>query len=123
MPRPTGPDLLVYRRFAVGELVQFDVLDGPQYSIGDNDPVVAKIGNEQEAWLIDGIHATDTTWKVLAIGQQPGGVAAKSPTSKRIYQAYYDRGVSPVLLAGDLHWTLVSDALLAIPAGRAVLPH
>lgn len=112
---PVGPDEKIYRRFAVGNLVQFDVLDGRQYRIGDNDPVVSKIGNEQEAWLVDGINAHDTTWNVMAIGQQLGGVKEVSPTRNRIYQAYYDRGVSPVILAGDLHWTLVSDALLSIP--------
>lgn len=115
MPRPTGPDYRVYRRFAVGDLVQFDLLDGRQYRIGDNDPAVSKIGDEQEAWLVDGINANDTIWHVPAIGQQLGGTAASSPTRNRIYQAYLDRGVHPVFLAGDLHWTLVSDALLAIP--------
>ncbi|MFI1731084.1 alkaline phosphatase D family protein [Streptomyces acidicola] len=65
--------------------------------------------------LIDGINAYDTTWNVAAVGQQLGGVNANSPTRNRIYKAYYDRGVAPVILAGDLHWTIVSDALLAIP--------
>ncbi|MFE7332206.1 alkaline phosphatase D family protein [Streptomyces sp. NPDC057565] len=115
MAPPVGPDMKVYRRFAVGNLVQFDVLDGRQYRKGNNDPVVSKIGDEQEAWLIDGIGSYDTTWNVMAVGQQLGGVAQNSPTRNRIYQAYYDRGVSPVILAGDLHWTLVSDALLRIP--------
>ncbi|MCW3840677.1 alkaline phosphatase D family protein [Micromonospora yasonensis] len=112
---PVGPDQRIYRRFAVGSLAQFDLLDSRQYRTADNDPLVSKLGNEQEAWLIDGINSYDTTWHLLAMGQQLGGVATSSPTRNRIYQAYYDRNVSPVILAGDLHWTLVSDALLALP--------
>ncbi|WP_189311302.1 alkaline phosphatase D family protein [Streptomyces brasiliensis] len=112
---PVGADERIYRRFAVGSLVQFDLLDSREYRIGDNDPLVSKLGDEQEAWLIDGINAYDTTWNVAAVGQQLGGVNANSPTRNRIYKAYYDRSVAPVILAGDLHWTIASDALLAIP--------
>jgi len=112
---PVGPDELIYRRFAVGNLAQFDMLDSREYRTADNDPIISKLGNEQEAWLVDGINAYNTTWNLVAVGQQLGPVATASPTRNRIYQAYYDRNVSPVILVGDLHWTLVSDALLSIP--------
>ncbi|MGW3512425.1 alkaline phosphatase D family protein [Streptomyces sp. NPDC000994] len=112
---PVGPNQRIYRRFAVGNLAQFDLLDSRQYRIADNDPAVSKLGNEQEAWLIDGINSHGTTWHVLAQGQQLGGVTANSPTRNRIYRAYYDRQVSPIILSGDLHWTLVQDSLLAVP--------
>ncbi|MEU5725628.1 alkaline phosphatase D family protein [Micromonospora sp. NPDC047738] len=112
---PVGPDQRIFRRFTIGSLAQLDLLDSRQHRIGDNDPLVSKLGNEQEAWLIDGINSTGATWHVFAQGQQLGGVNQNSPTRNRIYRAYHDRQVYPVILSGDLHWTLVQDSLLAVP--------
>ncbi|WP_406416772.1 alkaline phosphatase D family protein [Streptomyces sp. NBC_00873] len=115
LPAPVGPEMRIYRRFAVGDLVQFDMLDSRQYRIADNDPVVSRIGDVQEKWLLDGIKAYDTTWNFLAQGQQLGGVTTNSPTRNRIYKTYYDQNVSPIILSGDMHWTIAQDSLLEIP--------
>ncbi|WP_068399562.1 alkaline phosphatase D family protein [Kribbia dieselivorans] len=115
MPAPTGPDMRIYQRFVVGDLLQLDMLDGRQYRIADNHPTVSRLGDEQEAWLVDGIRGHDTRWNVVALGQQLGGVPTNSPTRNRIHRAYQDRGIQPVFLVGDMHWTIVQDLLLEVP--------
>ncbi|WP_068400663.1 alkaline phosphatase D family protein [Kribbia dieselivorans] len=115
LPRPSGTSMKIYRRLEVGDLMQIDMLDSRQYRTADNDPVVSRLGNEQEAWLIDGIRPNGPRWNVLAQGQQLGNIPQASPTRNRIYGAYYERGVQPVILSGDMHWTVVLDALLDVP--------
>ncbi|MFB7116093.1 alkaline phosphatase D family protein [Streptomyces sp. NPDC056291] len=115
LAKPTGTSMKVYRRFPVGDLLQIDMLDSRQYRTADNDPVISRLGNEQEAWLIDGINKYGARWNVVAQGQQLGNIPSASPTRDRIYGAYYERGVQPVFLTGDMHWTIVLDALLQVP--------
>jgi alkaline phosphatase D len=78
---PRGPDMLAYRRFAVGDLLGLHVLDTRQYRsdqpCGDGfrvagctealDPHRSMLGETQERWLYDGFKQR-RRWNVL--GQQ-----------------------------------------------------
>ncbi|MDH3753731.1 MAG: alkaline phosphatase D family protein [Acidimicrobiia bacterium] len=89
---PTGPDYVIHRDFAYGDLAHFWVLDTRQYrddqpvpdepfvipGIEDNDLPIALLegvaldpsrtilGAEQKAWLLEGTATADATWTVLA---------------------------------------------------------
>lgn len=70
---PNGPDMPLYRRFRFGQLVEFDVLDTRQYrddqpSSSDEakNPNRTILGDEQEAWLLNGLRTSTTEWNVLA---------------------------------------------------------
>jgi alkaline phosphatase D len=78
---PRGPDILAYRRFAVGDLVSMNVLDTRLFRsdqpCGDGvkadchealDPNRTVLGDAQERWLYDGFKGTRARWTVL--GQQ-----------------------------------------------------
>jgi alkaline phosphatase D len=79
---PRGPDMLAYRRFAFGDLVNLHVLDTRQYRsdqpCGDVfntpdckealEPNRTMLGEPQERWLYDGFKAAKPRWTVL--GQQ-----------------------------------------------------
>ena len=79
---PEGPDLDIYRRFAIGDLATVHVLDTRQYRTPLDCETAAGIsagrrcdastaasttvlGEEQETWLAEGL-ATETAWHVLA---------------------------------------------------------
>lgn len=74
-----GSDIQLYRRLSFGNLVDFNVLDTRQYrddqANGDGwkvptpeseDPSRTLLGEEQERWLLDGLAASQSKWKVLA---------------------------------------------------------
>ena len=76
---PNRSDMQLYRRLAFGNLVEFNVLDTRQYrddqANGDGwkvptpeseDPSRTMLGEQQERWLLDGLAASQTKWKVLA---------------------------------------------------------
>jgi alkaline phosphatase D len=78
---PHGPDILVYRRFAVGDLMSLNVLDTRLFRsdqpCGDGvkancrealDPHRTMLGDTQERWLYDGFKNIRARWTVL--GQQ-----------------------------------------------------
>jgi len=80
--RPVGPDLLLYRRAAFGDLAEFNVLDTRQYRSDQVscspqnstdgycaaalDPARTILGDEQERWLLDRLSASRAKWNVLA---------------------------------------------------------
>lgn len=80
--RPTGPDMLLYRRAAFGDLAEFNVLDTRQfrsdqvycrasdstdgYCAAALDPSRTILGDEQERWLQSGLAASRAKWNVLA---------------------------------------------------------
>jgi alkaline phosphatase D len=81
--RPAGPDMLLYRRAAFGNLAEFNVLDTRQfrsdqvscnrqnsdpdgYCAAALDPARTILGDEQERWLQDGLRASRARWNVLA---------------------------------------------------------
>jgi len=134
---PRGIDMQLYRRIQWGRLATFHMLDTRQYrsdqACGDGtdidcaerlDPVRSITGPEQEAWLLDGLGRSTTTWDVL--GQQvffsqrdfdagivdrfsmdawDGYVASRD----RILTGAVQRGVSPVVLTGDVHRHYAAD--------------
>ena len=76
---PNRSDIQLYRRLAFGNLVEFNVLDTRQFrddqANGDGwkvptpeseDPSRTMLGEQQERWLLDGLSASQTKWKVLA---------------------------------------------------------
>jgi alkaline phosphatase D len=78
---PRGPDILAYRRFAIGDLVSLNVLDTRLFRsdqpCGDGtranchealEPHRTMLGDTQERWLYDGLHTARGRWTVL--GQQ-----------------------------------------------------
>jgi alkaline phosphatase D len=76
---PAGPDMALYRRLRFGDLAELSVLDTRQYrsdqACGDRagplcpealEPGRTMTGNAQEAWLTDGLSASDARWNVVA---------------------------------------------------------
>jgi alkaline phosphatase D len=78
---PRGPDLLAYRRFAVGDLLTMNVLNtrlfrspqacaqGPRVKancLEALDPNRTMLGNTQERWLYDEFSNSNSRWTLLA---------------------------------------------------------
>ncbi|MFD2396222.1 alkaline phosphatase D family protein [Prauserella oleivorans] len=76
--RPHGPDMRLYRRVGYGRLADFTMVDTRQYrddqACGDGlrsdcterlDPARTMLGQEQEAWVLDGLERSHATWKIL----------------------------------------------------------
>ncbi len=135
--RPSGPDLPLYRRLHYGRLAQFDVLDTRQFrdplpcgEVTGNcpereDPKRTMLGYEQEAWLYDGLAASDAVWNVLAqsivmaridrdLGpgetfsneQWDGYPAARD----RLFAAFRRHQIhNPVVLTGDIHRSVAAN--------------
>ncbi len=79
VPLPQGPFLPIFRRFDYGDLARLHVLDTRQYRsnqpcmdqpgpacAGFPNPTATMLGDEQEAWLLDGLGASACRWDVLA---------------------------------------------------------
>ncbi|WP_346534389.1 alkaline phosphatase D family protein [Micromonospora sp. DPT] len=136
--RPTGPDMLMYRRVNFGRLAEFSVLDTRQYrsdqALGDGrkeptgevfDPTRTMTGLEQERWLLDGLSRSKARWNVIA--QQtimaafdydlgPGQIVnldqwdGYPPARSRILDFIATQQVSnPIVLSGDWHTHWVND--------------
>jgi alkaline phosphatase D len=78
---PRGPDILAYRRFAVGDLLTVNVLDtrlfrspqacadGPRVRANCSEafePNRTMLGDKQERWLYDGFRSAKSRWTLLA---------------------------------------------------------
>jgi alkaline phosphatase D len=78
---PRGPDVLAYRRLAVGSLLSMNVLDtrqyrSPQACFGGSRtqancaealaPERTMLGERQERWLYDGLGSSKARWNLLA---------------------------------------------------------
>jgi alkaline phosphatase D len=75
---PRGPDMLAYRQFSFGKLLDMAVLDTRQFRskqpCGDgfkpcaeaDDPARTMMGGAQERWLSDLLKSNTGTWQVLA---------------------------------------------------------
>lgn len=77
--RPQGPNMLLYRRFGFGNLIDFSVLDTRQYRTdqpcGDNvqpfcadalSPQATMTGSRQEQWLYRNLQRSRAQWNVIA---------------------------------------------------------
>ncbi len=120
---PDGPDSVVHRRFDVGTLARFNVLDTRQYRdpppVDRDDqyaPDRTMLGEDQERWLFDGLRTSEATWNVAA-----NGVGVSAITEDRIdqwdgYPAARQRMLdimqqtaNPVVLTGDIHRHVASE--------------
>lgn len=136
---PSGPNLLLYRRFTFGNLAEFNVLDTRQYRTdqpcGDGinvrcseafDPGATMTGSEQEQWLLQGLDKSHAQWNVIA--QQTIMAEYDFNPSPSInvfnldqwdgYVAARDRllgflaqrqPANPVVITGDIHSSWVHD--------------
>ena len=94
---PRGPDVLAYRRFAVGDLLMMNVLDTRMFrsdqACGDGtridckealDPNRTMLGETQERWLYDGFRNQTGRWNLLA---------------QQVMMMRNDRNIDPAVLA------------------------
>jgi alkaline phosphatase D len=129
---PSGPDMLLYRRLAFGNLALFHVLDTRQYRtdqpLGDGvkphspvllDPKGTIMGERQRTWLFDGLVRSTSAWNVLAqqvmvarVDRVAGSETGYSMDKwsgyeferRRLLQHFRDRKiVNPVVITGDIH--------------------
>ncbi|MGI9119503.1 MAG: alkaline phosphatase D family protein [Acidimicrobiales bacterium] len=129
--RPVGPDTLLYRRLAFGDLAEFDVLDTRQYRSDQPscpeadcaeafDPSRTILGGEQEAWLFDGLTRSTARWNVLAqqvplYEDAPVGLPADKwdgyrVSRQRLLDVLATGEVSnPVVITGDVHFNTAAD--------------
>ena len=134
LPAPDGPDLTIHRSFEWGGLASMYLLDGRQYrddqACGDatlsppcpelEDPSRSMLGSAQEAWLIDTLRASSSTWNVLAnqtvfsalplvgnfnMDQWDGYPASR----QRILDVFAEGVPNPVVITGDIHAAGVAD--------------
>ncbi len=155
---PSGPDYPIYRSFAHGDLVRFHVLDTRQYradqqrseplveALGDAvqirddalgfSPEQTMLGEEQRAWLLDGIAASTAIWDVLAqqvfmfggnavVGADPPAVVVDTwdgyaGERQAVLEAAGAAVDNLVVITGDFHSAAVAD-LRADP--RALVGH
>ena len=81
--KPSGPNMLLYRRLAFGGLAEFNLLDTRQYRTAQPcgaykdyknaarcsqalDPSATMLGAVQERWLLEGLGRSRARWNVLA---------------------------------------------------------
>jgi alkaline phosphatase D len=136
---PDGPDMPLYRRLAIGRLLEMSVLDTRQYRsdqpCGDRAqptcaahvaPKQSILGADQRAWLFSGLAASEARWNVLAqqvmMARMRGVNAVGEETwSMDMWDGYpLERRAlldmlaelkvpNPVVLTGDIHSNWVTD--------------
>ncbi len=127
---PSGPDILIYRRSAYGDLAEFSVLDTRQYRDDQSgarrlDPGRQMTGPAQEQFVLDGLAASQARWKVIAqqvfFGQRDLAAGAARSFSTDAWDGYVaarqrimgfieERGITePVVLTGDVHKHYAAD--------------
>jgi alkaline phosphatase D len=146
---PTGPDYKIYRSIKFGDLVEVFMLDGRQYrsakpcftdtnaagsflkglvKLCDEayEPGRTLLGDEQEAWLIDGLTKSTATWKILGndvfmfganvtVGVSPPTVITDTwdgfpEARQRLLGAISDNKIdNVVVLTGDFHAAAIAD--------------
>ncbi len=138
---PQGPDMLLYRRFDVGRLARFSVLDTRQYRTdqpcGDgrrvpcaevDDPAATMTGPEQERWLLEGLSGSRATWNVIAqqtiMAQFDYDLGPEKVVNLDQWDGYpaarsrilghlaQQQVDNPVVLSGDWHTSWVNDLTL-----------
>jgi alkaline phosphatase D len=132
LPR-TLTTMPIYRRFAVGDLAEIDVLDTRQYrtdqpcndQVGPRceaalDPNATILGAEQETWLHDGLRASRARWNILAqqvaVMEMDRGGSPQAPqyspdkwdgyveSRRKLFEVLAERpDANTVVLTGDIH--------------------
>jgi len=138
VPAPAGPDALVHRRFAFGDLAEMSVLDTRQYRTdqpcGDNlqvrcaaalDPAATMTGPEQERWLLGGLDRSAARWNVIAQQTMMAQMDFLAGPAQLFLMDQWDgyvaarnrllgfllhrRPSNPVVISGDIHSSWVAD--------------
>ncbi|RCK69602.1 alkaline phosphatase [Desertihabitans brevis] len=133
---PVGPDMQLYRRIRYGDLLDFSMIDTRQYRddqlaacegecAGRNDPSRTILGEQQKAWLVEGLASSEATWQI--IGNQsitfdndtvPGAGVDYSEDNwngyagerRSVYSQIHEAGVqNVVIVTGDAHASAASD--------------
>ena len=120
---PRGPDILAYRRFVIGDLLSFNVLDTRLFRSDQpcDDGVKAQcrealephrtmLGDTQERWLYDGFKNTRARWTVL--GQQVMVMRCDRDPDPQVLALSMDKWDGAVA-ARDRLFAAVEDARLA----------
>lgn len=120
---PRGPDIVAYRRFAVGGLLSVNVLDtrlhrspqvcGGGVAVNCTDalqPNRTMLGETQERWLYDGFRSTRARWTLLA-QQVPVARNDRNPDPK-VFGPSMDKWDGAVA-ARDRLFTAIQDSRLA----------
>jgi alkaline phosphatase D len=144
--RVGSSDLRIFRRFDFGRLARFNVLDTRQYrtdqpgnfpgdfglvAAGATNTTGTLTGEEQEAWLADGLLRSPARWNVIAqqvmmsrtlfpnpalvppvianLDQWDGYAPQRTRLLRLLADAHVD---NPVVLAGDIHSTWLSELKL-----------
>lgn len=142
--RPDGSTARLHRRLPFGDLLDVHLLDtrqhrsaidpGMRYDVARAyaDPRRTVLGDEQEAWLREGLAGSRARWNALAqqvLFAQLRTSAGIEPDSWEGYGVARDRlrdqlarTRNPVVLTGDVHTTYVTDVLadFADPRSRVV---
>src|SRR5215475_5191794 len=120
---PRGPDILAYRRFAIGDLLSLNVLDTRLFRsdqpCGDGvkancrealEPHRTMLGDTQERWLYAGFKHTQARWTVL--GQQVMVMRCDRDPDPRVLATSMDKWDGAVA-ARDRLLAAVEDARLS----------
>jgi alkaline phosphatase D len=135
---PQGPDMLLHRRIAYGNLAQFNVLDTRQYrddqaagggvdppNPEQRDPRRSITGEAQQRWLFEGLSRSRSRWNVLAqqvffaqrdLRSGPGESFAMDAwdgylgSRNRTLGFIAERRIrNPIVISGDVHNNWVAD--------------
>jgi alkaline phosphatase D len=147
---PQGPDMQLYRRLEFGDLARLSILDTRQYRSPQQDgPTFAPLGEaaldedrtltgpEQERWLFDGLRQSPARWNVIAQQIYMAAIDMDSTEGQSFNTDKWDgypaarsrltqflaaeKPRNPIVLAGDVHATMVNDVTLtADPASPVV---
>ncbi|WP_245633091.1 alkaline phosphatase D family protein [Luteipulveratus mongoliensis] len=136
---PKGADMQLYRRLRYGRLADFNVLDTRQYRDDQIEgcaqpcteryqPGRTMLGAQQERWLLSGLSASRSTWKVVgnqvvtfdADGKSGAGESygmdnwmGYANARQRWYDSLHQHGVqNTVVVTGDAHRSAVADLKL-----------
>ncbi|XVQ09856.1 alkaline phosphatase D family protein [Spirillospora sp. CA-255316] len=148
--KPSGTDARLYRRLGYGRLAGFHVLDTRQFradqACGDRTsdcadrllPGRTVLGDEQEAWLYEGLGRSRARWNIIPqqipvtqVDTVPGDGRAfvmdfwdgYKPARDRLFDELVERKVSnPVVLTGDMHRHMAADLRLDFddPGSRTI---
>ncbi|WP_026820404.1 alkaline phosphatase D family protein [Arthrobacter castelli] len=130
--RPNGPDMQLYRRLALGDLAEINMVDTRQYrddqitnEADRANPERSMLGAGQEQWLLNGMANSTATWNImgnqvfvmqadhtagpeerLARDTWDGYAAAR----QRLFNGVRDRDVDNfVILTGDAHRSVAAN--------------
>ncbi|GGO80867.1 alkaline phosphatase D family protein [Wenjunlia tyrosinilytica] len=127
---PDGPHIRMHRSFDFGYLARLHVLDTRQFrsdqattAEGAQDPSMTMLGQDQKAWLLNGLHRSHARWNLIASQIMMAETDLQvGPGKLWFYDAWdgyqverdelmgeFARVRNPVVMTGDRHLTMISD--------------